>query len=241
MQAARNPPAFSDGINGCEIVRIGYKSFRQADMDGGAYLVSLNIAHMDLLVVGGGEVATRKVKGLPEQPASLTVVAPEVSDGLVEFLSTNGSSSRILRRGFETSDLTGCDLVFAATSDPPTNSEISRLAHRLGILVNNVSDSSESSFANVATVNRGTLTIGVSSKSKAPGFSKAISRLIEDMLPADIDRVLVLAAEVRLKALSSGHSAGSLDWKKVLDSRVFEFIRSGDLARAEESLEQCLS
>lgn len=210
-------------------------------MDGGAYLISLNITHMDVLVVGGGEVAMRKVRGLPELPASLTVVAPEVSDGLVELLSVNGLDTHILRRAFEASDLTGRDLVFAATSDPPTNSEISRLARGLGILVNNVSDSSESSFANVAIVNRGALSIGVSSKSKAPGFSKAISRLIEEMLPADLDRVLVLAAEVRSKALSSGRSADALDWKKVLDSRVFEFIRMGDLAQAEESLAQCLS
>ena len=208
-------------------------------MGDAAYLVSLNLSRMNVLVVGGGKVAARKIKGLPSDLLSLKVVAPKVIPEITEFLSGVSWDATLFHRRFDEQDLHGCGLVFAATSNKAVNSEVSRLAMDRGMLVNNVSDSADSSFSNLAVVNKGGLSVGVSSTPKAPGFSKAIGKLIEEMLPADIDRLLVLAAEVRSKALSSGHSPDGLDWMKVLDSRVFELIRKGEWALAEESLAEC--
>ena len=208
-------------------------------MGSAAYLVSLNLSSMNVLVVGGGKVAARKIKGLPLGLLSLKVVAPEVIADITAFLLEASWSFTLSQRCFDAQDLHGCDLVFAATSDMAVNREVSRLAMERGILVNNVSDSAASTFSNLAVVNKGGLSVGVSSTPKAPGFSKAIGKLIEEMLPADIDRLLVLAAEVRSKALSSGNSPDGLDWLKVLNSRVFEYIRQGEWSRAEESLAEC--
>ena len=208
-------------------------------MDGGDYLVSLNLAGLKVLVVGAGTVAARKIGGLPASILGVTVVAPEISNEIVELLARANWEADIVQREFEPSDLSGCDLVFAATSDSGLNSEIARLARERGVLVNDVSDSLQSSFSNVAMVNKGGISIGVSSNPKVPGFSKAVSKLIEETLPEDLDRLLVLVAAVRSKALDSGHSADGLDWVKVLHSRVFEYIRMGDFPQAEESLAEC--
>ncbi len=208
---------------------------------GSAYLVSLSLRHLDILVVGGGEVALRKVVGLTEAPGSLTVVAPEVRRELAEFVEELGSKASIQMRSFDPSDLAGRQAVFAATSDAKLNSEISKLCRAGGLLVNNVSDPAESTFTNVAVAKKGELSIGVSTGSRAPGFSKAISRLIEEMLPAEIGSLLVLAAEVRSQAVNSGRSAGALNWERVLDSEVLEFIRAGKMLEAQESLSECLS
>jgi len=210
-------------------------------MDGAPYLVCLNLSKMIVLVVGGGEVAARKIRGLPSNILGLKIVAPEVIKDIAVIVSETFPESQVFHRRFEEYDLQGCDLVFAATSDKAVNAEVSRLACKRGILVNNVSDSVDSTFSNLAVVNKGGLSVGVSSSPKAPGLSKAIGKLIEEMLPADIDRLLVLAAEVRSKALNSGRSPNGLDWMKVLNSRVFELIRLGDMAQAEESLAECLS
>ena len=209
-------------------------------MGGGTYLVSLDLAAMNILVVGAGKVAARKIEGLPEKVLSVTVVSPEISKEVVELLIAPTWEAHYIVRPFEESDLLGHDLVFAATSDPFLNSEIARLAGELGILVNNVSQSDDSTFTNVAVVHRGGISIGVSSNPKVPGFSMAIGKLIEEVLPENIDRLLVLAADVRSKALSYGHSTDGLDWIKVLNSRVFEYIRMGDFSQAEESLMECL-
>ncbi|MDA8080798.1 MAG: bifunctional precorrin-2 dehydrogenase/sirohydrochlorin ferrochelatase [Actinomycetota bacterium] len=208
-------------------------------MDGAAYLVSLDLSSTNVLVVGGGKVAARKIKGLPADLLSLKVVAPEVISDITAFLSEASWDFTLFHRRFDAQDLNCCDLVFAATSDTAVNLEVSRLAMERGILVNNVSDSAASTFSNLAVVNKGGLSVGVSSNPKVPGFSMAIGKLIEEMLPADIDRLLVLAAEVRSKALSSGHSPDGLDWLKVFNSRVFEYIRQGEWSQAEESLDEC--
>lgn len=208
-------------------------------MGGAVYLVSLNLSSMNVLVVGGGKVAARKIKGLPSDLLGLKVVAPEVNPDIISLLSEVSWDSKLFHRHFDEQDLSDCGIVFAATSNKAVNREVSRLATERGILVNNVSDSVDSTFSNLAVVNKGGLSVGVSSTPKAPGFSKAIGRLIEEMLPADIDRLLVLAAEVRSKALNSGHSPDGLDWMKVLNSRVFELIRQGEFSKAEESLAEC--
>ncbi|TAN24124.1 MAG: bifunctional precorrin-2 dehydrogenase/sirohydrochlorin ferrochelatase [Actinomycetota bacterium] len=208
-------------------------------MDGGDYLVSLNLAAVKVLVVGAGKVAARKIRGLPASISGVTVVSPEISKEIVELLIRADWEAHYALRSFEESDLSECGIVFAATSDPDVNSNIARIAKERGILVNNVSEPFQSSFSNVALVNKGGISVGVSSNPKVPGFSKAISKLIEEMLPEDIDKLLVLAVAVRSKALSSGHWAAGLDWEKVLHSRVFEYIRLGDFSRAEESLAEC--
>lgn len=210
-------------------------------MSDSAYLVSVDITSLRVLVVGGGRVAARKVGAFPASPMSLRVVAPDIRSELETMISNSTGNVEVLRREFRSSDIDGSGLVFAATSDLEVNAEVARLAVERGVLVNNVSDSSRSSFSNVATVNKGGLSVGVSSNPKVPGFSKAIGRLIEDVLPAEVDRLLVLAADVRSKALSSGHTEGGLDWTKVLNSNIFEYIRSGELALAEESIAECLS
>ncbi|NNN19573.1 MAG: bifunctional precorrin-2 dehydrogenase/sirohydrochlorin ferrochelatase [Acidimicrobiaceae bacterium] len=210
------------------------------DMGGGTYLVSLDLAAKKILVVGAGKVAARKIQGLPENVLSLTVISPEISKEVEELLIGPTRRAHYIVRRIEEPDLLGHDLVFAATSDPFLNSEIARLAGELGILVNNVSASEDSTFTNVAVVHKGGISIGVSSNPKVPGFSMAVGKLIEEVLPEDIDRLLVLAADVRSKALNYGHSPDGLDWIKVLNSRVFEYIRLGDFSQAEESLIECL-
>ncbi len=207
---------------------------------GSAYLVALNLARLNVLVVGGGEVALRKVRGLCPSPLRLVVVAPDICPGLTQLLEEVECEVAILERKFLPSDLADCQLVFAATSDRFVNAEISRLCKKKGVLVNNVSDSGLSTFGNVALAGRGGVTVGVSSGSKVPGFSKALGKLIDEILPAEINSLLAIAAEVRSKALSSGVSASDLDWEKVMSSPVLELIRAGEIVRAEESLTECL-
>lgn len=204
------------------------------------YMVSLDLERARILFVGGGTIAARKIKHLPTKLGYIKVVSLEISSQVASYLSGTGWHHDLIGREFEDSDLDQCDLVFACTSSESVNRRVSVAARARGILVNNVSSVGESSFSNVAGVIKGGLSIGVSSYPKVPGFSKAICRLIEESLPEEVDVLLVLVADLRAKALAGGRSLEGLDWMKAFDARVFEWIRMGELKRAEESLAECL-
>lgn len=204
------------------------------------YIVSLNLERSRILVVGGGRIATRKIVGLPPGTGYLAVVSPKISSAITSFVPENFSHYDMYKRKFQDGDIDGYDLIFACSESESVNSRVSEAARDRRMLVNDVSDAARSSFSNVARVNKGGISVGVSSYPKVPGFSKAICRLIEETLPEDVDLLLEIAAGFRAKILANGGSLEDLDWMKAFDARVFEWIRMGDLKRAEESLAECL-
>ena len=100
------------------------------------YPIFLDLRCRPVLVAGGGKVALRKIKGLLEAQAQITVVSPESLDEL------RALPVKILDRAYQTGDCQGHTLVFAATSDRAVNALISRDSEALGI-PSNIADSPE--------------------------------------------------------------------------------------------------
>ncbi|MGB5147549.1 MAG: bifunctional precorrin-2 dehydrogenase/sirohydrochlorin ferrochelatase, partial [Porticoccaceae bacterium] len=86
------------------------------------------------VLVGGGEVARRKLELLLATGAAVTIVAPECDAGIAA-LADQGRVA-ITRRRFRAADLDGAVLAVAATDDPVTNRAVSRAAKTRGIPVN---------------------------------------------------------------------------------------------------------
>lgn len=209
-------------------------------MRDGAYLVSLNLEGAKILVVGGGAVAARKIMRLPKSIREVVVVAPDISGRVVSYVTTSGVKYQLNFREYSDEDLDGTDVVFAATSSRDLNQRIASRAKELRILVNDVSNILNGSFSNVALVERGGISIGVTSNPVVPGFSVEICRLIDEKLPSEIGELLVLVAKIRAKAHSTGLLFKDVDWMKAFDPSIFELISAGDLLHAEESLARCL-
>lgn len=157
------------------------------------YPVMLNISGKLCVVVGGGPVAARKIKGLLRCGALVRVVSPQVSEEIQSMLKTE-PGVEWLNREYELGDLTNSFLVFAATDDRLVNEMICREAKEAGIPVNVADDPESCDFIVPATVRQGDLVIGVSTGGKSPGLSKAIA----DDLKGQFDgcyRELVLIME----------------------------------------------
>ena len=97
------------------------------------YPVFLNITNKKCIVCGGGDVAWRKVKALLTDGASVTVVSPEICQGLLD-LAQNGYVE-ILKRAYRDGDLEGAFLAIAATDERGINLSIVAEARRRGCLV----------------------------------------------------------------------------------------------------------
>lgn len=146
------------------------------------YPVGLNIEGRKCVVVGGGRVAERKVRGLIEAGAEVHVVARKVSPG-IERLAKEG---RIVLAGseYDPGILSGAVIVFAATDDPELNGQISRDARRLGVFCNNVTDPQKGDLIIPAIFRDGNLVISVSTGGASPALSARLrDRIAETVVP----------------------------------------------------------
>lgn len=136
------------------------------------------------LVVGAGKVGTQKIAALFEAGAEVTIVDPEPSVAVREFL---GNRVQWHARKYFPGDLDGVYLVIAATSDELVNRQIYNEAQRRGILANVVDVPSLCDFYYPAVVRRGALTVAVSSGGESPTLAQRVRDEISDSLPEDLD------------------------------------------------------
>ncbi|MGY1780926.1 uroporphyrinogen-III C-methyltransferase [Geodermatophilus sp. SYSU D01036] len=126
---------------------------------GVVYPVGLRLLDRRVVVVGGGQVAHRRVAGLLEARARVTVVSPEVTPAL-EALVAPGSLTWV-RRGWQPGDLDGAWYAVAATDDPAVNAAVAEEAERLRVFCARADDRSASSVWTPAVGRQGDLVVGV--------------------------------------------------------------------------------
>jgi len=150
-----------------------------------------------ILVVGGGKVATHKVKKLLQFGAKITVVAPKVSNELKKLQKER--KIKIKRRRFLTGDLKNKDLVVVASDDIKLQKRIYKLCTKKGILCNTVDVPEYCSFIFGSTIVRGDLVVAITTSGKAPALSKQLRKFLERVIPEDIENLLKELHELRKK------------------------------------------
>ncbi|HEV7212868.1 MAG TPA: uroporphyrinogen-III C-methyltransferase [Blastococcus sp.] len=126
---------------------------------GVVYPVGLRLLGRRVVVVGGGQVAHRRVAGLLDARARVTVVSPHVTPAL-EALVDPGSVSW-LPRGYMPGDLDGAWYAVAATDDPQVNAAVAEEAEQARIFCARADDRSASSAWTPAVGRQGDLVVGV--------------------------------------------------------------------------------
>jgi precorrin-2 dehydrogenase/sirohydrochlorin ferrochelatase len=124
-------------------------------------------------VVGGGSVATRKVRKLLQAGAEVVVVSPEVLPELANM------DVELLYRTYEHGDLEGADLAFTATDSREVNAAVAREARESGVRINVADRPSEGDFAVPSTLRRGSLQVAVSTGGASPTLARRIRNELE--------------------------------------------------------------
>lgn len=185
------------------------------------------------LIVGGGTVALRKVQKLLPYGPRLTVVAPRFTAELA------GIPSLTLRqRSFSPEDLAGMSFVIAATGNPAVNHEISALCRAAKIPVNVVDDKEACSFLFPALVQRGSLSVGISTGGSSPTAAIWLKQQINTLLPDRLDCILAWLETQRpaLKALCPDESR-----RAALFARLFAACLDAGGPLTEEQARQILA
>lgn len=189
--------------------------------------IFLKLQNQHCLVVGGGDVATRKVAGLLAAGADVTLVATSV----VTQLSRWVMEGRItyIPREFVSTDLYGKRLVIAATANSSLNQQIFQAAEATGVLANVVDDPDACRFITPAIVDRSPLIIAISSGGNAPVLSRLLRQKIETLVPAAYGRLARFAGNLRARVKSRITSLGDRRrfWESVLDGPISEKVFNG--------------
>ncbi|HVE93501.1 MAG TPA: bifunctional precorrin-2 dehydrogenase/sirohydrochlorin ferrochelatase [Acidimicrobiales bacterium] len=204
-------------------------------IDSPLYPVNLVLAGRRCLVVGGGNVAARKIEGLVACGAAVTVIAPDV---VAEIDAQPGL--RVERRRFAPGDCAGHWLVVVATDDPMVNAAVAEDATSAGIWVNAADDPDNCSLTLPAVHRRGDLTVAVATGGRSPAVASWIRDRVAAMLGPDIDELLAVVAEVRTELQAAGRPTEGLGWRQALDSDMLALIRSGQTDAARNRLRQLI-
>jgi precorrin-2 dehydrogenase/sirohydrochlorin ferrochelatase len=198
--------------------------------------IFLDVTGRDCVVVGGGEVAVRKVESLLEAGARVTVVSPRLSPPLEAFVA-RGLVTHIAR-DYERGDIRGCALVYAATDDSKLHRELAAEARALGIPVNVVDVPELCTFIAPAVMKRGALQIAISTSGASPAFAARLRRELEDRFGTEYARTLEVlrAARRRLHADEIAPAERMRRLKDLANSALPDAIAAGDVAAIERIL-----
>jgi siroheme synthase-like protein len=185
------------------------------------------------LVIGGGTEAERKIAGLLECGAAVSVLDADPVSG-IRSLAEAGRVHWI-ERGYRAGDLAGAFLVIVAGPDRQTVERIWNEARERGTLVNVLDEPAHCSFIAGSVVRRGPLTVAVSTGGRAPALAVRLRERLERELGPEYAEFLELAADLRpaLAARLADPRARRSLWYALVDSDVMELLRAGrrDLAR----------
>ena len=202
------------------------------------YPLNVDLSGRSLILVGGGKVAERKVRGILSAgtETSICVIAPKITTVLQE----HAAAGRLCWKQANYADgmLEGAFLVYAATDLREVNAAVAAEAKRRGIPVNVIDDPAASTFQVPASIRRGELILSVSTAGGSPALSRAIRMELEEMYPPAFGMWLerVSCLRVELQECISSSSARTRFWHTALRPDILTMVRHGAMEKAEVEL-----
>jgi precorrin-2 dehydrogenase / sirohydrochlorin ferrochelatase len=161
------------------------------------YPAFIDLENKKTVVVGGGKVAERKILGLLGRGAKVTVVSP----GITKRIEREKQKGRLrhIFRAYRKSDLKEAFLVIAATDDREVNERVSRDAP---CLVNVVDVPKLCNFIVPSTMQRGPLTIAISTGGVSPALARSLRKELEKIYGCELSEYLKALRTIRAQAMT---------------------------------------
>ena len=191
-------------------------------------------------VVGGGEVAARKVALLNQAGGKVTVIAPELGDTLSRALARE--EIHYVEANFSPELLGRPQLIVAATNDPETNKAVAKAANEMNVPVNVVDTPDLCTFVMPSIIDRSPVMIAVSTGGASPVLGRLLRQKLETTIPASYGKLAALARlfRERVKQKFSHAPDRRLFWEKVLEGPIAEMMIAGKEDKAKQALEEAL-
>ncbi len=194
-----------------------------------------------VLVVGGGDVAARKIELLRRAGAQVQIVAGVLCDELQAL--ANDHQVEWLAPAFAEAQLDHVFLVIAATDDSALNAQVSAAANRRHLLVNVVDDQPKCSFIFPSIVDRSPLVVAISSSGTAPVLARLLREKLEALLPANLGQMAAIAGQWRNKVKQRFHQMVERRrfWESAFNGLFASQVATGNLPGAMRTLDDQLA
>lgn len=149
-----------------------------------------NLSNKTILVVGAGNVGARKIEKLLPFKPQLQIIARKASEEVVNWATNPDNFIKLEIRDFQMSDLIDKDIVIIATDDLQMQKDAFNYCLQNRIPVNCVDVPEYCSFIFPALILRGDAVIGISTGGKAPGLSRQLRSLLEQILPEQLNEIV---------------------------------------------------
>ena len=167
----------------------------------------VDMTERECLIVGGGNVAYRKVMVMLDFGAKVTVVAEDICDELRK-LTIDDTADRIMfiKRRFERKDCDGMEMVIAATDDNALNHEIAEYCKAKGIMVNAVDQKADCSFIFPSYIKEKNLVAAFSSGGNSPVLTQYLKGKEQEILTPFLGELNEYMGQIREKVIAKYHT-----------------------------------
>jgi precorrin-2 dehydrogenase/sirohydrochlorin ferrochelatase len=204
------------------------------------YPIFLDLRDKNVLVVGGGKVAERKILNLLRYGCRIHVVSPGLTSQLKKLVSEK-KIQHIPEQSLNQA-MTEASIVIAATDDPVVNGQIASRAKKKGLLVNAVDQPRDCNFIMPSIVRSGDLQIAISTGGKSPALAKKIRKELQAMYGSEYGSLVELLGMLRSEVLArtDPSSENKPLFENLVNSDLLQLIRKGDIDGIRATLRSTL-
>ena len=198
------------------------------------YPVFLDLTDRPCVVIGGGEVATRKVEGLLAAGAQVTVVSPDLSPALVG-LRQEGRIQHI-EREYREGDLEGFQVCMVATDDGTVNARVAQEGRDRRVWVNASDDPANCDFILPSVIRKGDVVVAASTGGASPALARRLREEMEAFLSDDYAPLADLLREVRRELRQRRITVEPEVWQRAIDGTLRALLAQRRYGEAKDRL-----
>jgi len=200
----------------------------------------LQLDQLPCLIVGGGSVAERKLDLLIKAKADITVISLEFSDYILDLAKTH--NIRCVKKEYSNKILeeNKYNFVISATNDVSLNERVAKDCKKYNIIVNVVDQPEICDFIFPSILERGDITVAVSTGGASPVLARVLRTKLETMVPGSYGKLaeIVSANRIKVREKMKKFSSNKIFWEKMLNGKFLELVLSGKTGEAKSFLDE---
>lgn len=201
------------------------------------YPVMLKLTGKKCVIIGGGEVAARKLNTLCEAGAEVTIVAPEFCDLLQK--AARKYQCQLINDCYNVRYLQQAFIVIAATNDVAVNRQITTDAP---LLCNNITEPELSNFTVPSSFTQGDITVALATGGM-PAFTRMLKKRLQEVITPDIAAFNDFLRQQRhiVQQIPSTPAQRTTFWRQILTDDLINLVAAGHAAQAKENILDAIS
>lgn len=200
------------------------------------YPVFLDLKDKYCVIIGGGKIGEHKIQPLLDCGARITVISPEVTEGIQEAAKRGAIVLRL--RKYEEGDLRDATLAIAATNVRSVNKVIAAEAERERVVLNVVDDPELCTFIAPAIVKKGAVTVALSTGGASPALARKLREGLETSDVLEYAELADVLSRARKELRQRGITVDPDRWQKCITGDLIDMVKAG---RDEEAVEKVLA